>query len=251
MGDLELNPRLTSPLREAISRSGLPHLWSSAAPLSGGRGSARLLELDGSPFVVKQERRGGRVAAAVPDRFLFKGPFLREWRLGLHLAERHLAPEPVAMQTEGPPCLFRVFNMTRAILPGRSLSELWMEGGLDGASLEHVGEAVASLHRAGVIHGDLNAGNLLFGPGPIPLLLDLRHSRWTISEPSPAERLHNLLRLCRSLHKLRTLHRLEWPKEPWAALLSGYWRGWGCEESWSSKFLATAERGFPLRSLFW
>jgi|WetSurMetagenome_2_1015567.scaffolds.fasta_scaffold128848_2 3-deoxy-D-manno-octulosonic acid kinase len=251
MEDLRLNPTLSAASRETLARRGLSRLWEEAEPLPGGRGSARLLRLEGVPFVVKRERRGGRLSALFPDRYLSKGPFLKEWALGLHLSERGLAPEPAALLLQGCPLGFRAVAMTSALLPSRSLAELWREGALGGGTLGRVGEAVSALHRAGVIHGDLNAGNLLFTEAPLPLLIDLRHSRWTQEPPAPAARRHNLLRLCRSLHKLQRLHGLAWPEDPWKALLAGYTRGWGGEEPWHPAFLSAAARGFPVRSLFW
>jgi 3-deoxy-D-manno-octulosonic acid kinase len=251
MEDLRLNPALPPATRAALSHGGLSKLWEKAEPLPGGRGSARLLRLEGLPFVVKRERRGGRLSAFFPDRYISRSPFLKEWALGLHLSERSLAPMPAALLLHGCPVGFRAFAMTEARLPSRSLAELWREGELGDGTLKRVGEAVAALHRAGVIHGDLNAGNLLFTEAPLPLLIDLRHSSWTQEPPAPAARRRNLLRLCRSLHKLQRLHGLAWPQDPWRALLAGYTKGWGGKEPWHPAFLLAAARGFPLRSLFW
>lgn len=251
MEDLRLNPALQAPLRDAFAQRGLARLWEDAEPLPGGRGSSRLLRVGGGSFVVKRERRGGRLSALLPDRYLSRGPFLKEWALGLHLAERGLAPRPAALLLHGCPLGFRAFAMTEALLPSRSLAELWKAGELDREVLGRVGEAVAALHRAGVIHGDLNAGNLLFAKAPLPLLIDLRHSRWTRDPPGAAARRHNLLRLCRSLHKLQRLHGLAWPEDPWGDLLAGYTKGWGGEEPWHPVFLSAAAHGFPVRSLFW
>lgn len=251
MEDLRLDPTLPAALRDAIAARGLPDLWKGAQAMQGGRGSARLVRLEGRDFVLKRERRGGRLSVALPDRYLSKGPFLKEWALGLHLAEKGLAPKPVALLLHGCPIGFQAFAMTEAHLPSRSLADLWREGELDAEVLGRAGEAVAGLHRSGVLHGDLNAGNLLFARAPLPLLIDLRHSSWTEGPPSPSTRRHNLLRLCRSLHKLQHRHGRDWPGEPWKALLAGYSKGWGGEESWHPAFLSAAERGFPIRSLFW
>lgn len=249
---LILNPLIGPALEETLRSQGLARLWAGAEPLPGGRGTARLLALAGSPFVVKRECRGGWAGKILPDRYVLRGPFLREWTLGCHLAGRCLAPEPVALEFVGQAMGFEAYAMSGAVLPSRSLSELWRGGELDGPVLSAAGRAVALLHREGVLHGDLNAGNVLFTPRSGPIFLDLRHSVMLATPLATARRRDNLLRLCRSLHKLRTLHRLVWPEAPGEALVAGYAEGWGESERWSAQVLSAMERRLSWhRRLFW
>ena len=246
-----LNPSLESAFASAILSMGLSRLWASAEPLPGGRGTARLLKLEGTVFVLKRESRGGWAGRILPDCYLRRGPFLREWALGCHLAERGLAAEPVAMEFTGPAAGFEVFALTRAVLPSRSLAELWKDQEMDGDALASAGRGVALLHREGVLHGDLNAGNILFASPGGTIFLDLRHSRRRPSPFPPGRRRGNLLRLCRSLHKLGTLHGLRLPKAPGEALAAGYAEGWGSEETWLSDIILATDRGFPWRRRLW
>lgn len=247
-----LNPNLAPTLGKAIHAAGLARLWESAAPLPGGRGTARLLELAGAPFVVKRERRGGWGGKVLPDRYVRRSPFLREWELACDLSRRGLAPEPAALEFVGRALGFEVYAMSGAVLPSRSLAEIWRGGELDGPVLSAAGRAVALLHREGVLHGDLNAGNLLFTPQFRPVFLDLRHSRQLPPPLAPASRRANFLRLCRSLHKLGVIHRLALPESPGESLASGYAEGWGEAEPWLGQIVSVMAR--PLssyRRLFW
>ena len=251
-GELIFNSRLDSILRKAIQDRGLAHLWASATPMHGGRGTARALTLAGWKLVLKRERRGGWAGRALPGRYLWRRPFLREWTLGCELAGRGLAPEPVALEFTGRTPGFQVYTLSRAILPSCSLAELWRDGRMDNHVLDSAGRAVARLHREGVLHGDLNAGNILFDLDGEALFLDLRHSRVFEGGLPPRARRQNVLRLCRSLHKLHAIHGLHWPEGPGAVLAAGYAEAWGLTEPWLDDIVLAMDRGFPWRRrLFW
>jgi len=247
-----LNRALDPALEETLRSRGLSVLWASATPLHGGRGTARALTLAGWELVLKRERRGGWAGKVLPDRYLWRKPFLREWTLGCQLAGRGLAPEPVALEFTCRTPGFQVYAMSRAILPSSSLAELWRDGRMDSRVLDAAGRAVARLHREGVLHGDLNAGNILFDPDGEALFLDLRHSRVRDGGLPPRARRRNLLRLCRSLHKLHSVHGLHWPEAPGKALATGYAEGWGSTETWLEDIDLAMDRGFPWRRrLLW
>lgn len=122
---------------------------------------------------------------------------------------------------------------------------------MDERALRLAGSAVARLHREGVLHGDLNAGNLLFSEVPEVFFLDLRHSTRAPAPPGDRARRANLLRLARSLHKLGAVNGWAWPEHPWDALAAGYVEGWGLGEPWLTAFVAVADRGYPLSARFW
>jgi hypothetical protein len=250
--DQILRPMLDPALEGTLRAQGLPALWTGATPIPGGRGTARLLTRAGCDLVLKRERRGGWAGKVLPDRYVWRRPFLREWALGCQLAVRGLAPEPVALEFTGHTAGFQVYALSRAILPSCSLAELWREGRMDGPVMAAAGRAVARLHREGILHGDLNAGNMLFASGQEALFLDLRHSRILSGGLPPRARQNNLLRLCRSLHKLQSLHGRPWPPASGDLLTKGYAEGWGSAETWLRHTVRVMDRGFPWRRrLFW
>lgn len=248
---LKLHPALKDDVREALQRRPLEEYWREGEPLRGGRGTARTLSVCGFPVLIKKESRGGLARRLLPDSYLLRGPFEREWAVGLHLAEMDLSPQPVAqaMVSCGP--FFAVYTMTALLTHAFPLVQLWREGRLGQPVLKAVGKGVGCLHRAGVLHGDLNAGNVLVVPGPWVYFLDLRHSPRREAPPSAGEREGNFLRLSRSLHKNQILYALTWPKQIWESLAEGYGSGWGMREEWLSGWAADSLRGFPLRSLAW
>ena len=229
----------------------LAALWKRSEPLPGGRGTARSCSFEGRKAVVKKESRGGLSRRFLPDRFLFEGPFGREWALAERLHSLGLVPRHICRAFVRSGGFFEVYVLVEHAEGARSLADLWQDSRLDAAALRSAGSGVGRLHSAGVLHGDLNGGNVLIAPEGEPLFLDLRHSILGAPPPSPARRRRNLLRLARSLHKIRATRGLAWPEGIWSALAAGYADGWGEREAWLDGWAARCERGFRFRSLLW
>jgi 3-deoxy-D-manno-octulosonic acid kinase len=248
---MEIHPALGEDLKEALLGRPLEDYWREAEPFRGGRGTVRTLSLCGLPVMVKREVRGGFAGGLLPDLYLLSGPFKKEWALGQRLAAMDLAPQPLAqlLVRRGP--LFSAYSMSAFLAQAFPLVQLWKEGRLGQPVLKAVGKGVGSLHRGGVLHGDLNAGNVLVVPGPWVYFLDFRHSL-RYEAPPPAEgREANLLRLSRSLHKIHLRLGLPWPKGLWESLADGDGAGWGAREGWLNGWAQKSCRGFPLRRLLW
>ena len=250
-GEQILNPQLEPSLGSAIRSEGLARLWAQAEPLPGGRGTARLLAIEGTDCVIKRDSRGGVAGLVLPDRYLRRDPFLREWALGIRLSGMGLAVEPLAMEFVPAPPGFRAFSLSRGLFPSHSLAALWIADEMEGRVLTVVGGAVGRLHREGVLHGDLNAGNLLVCGDERVVFLDLRHSISSASPLALESRKSNLARLGRSLHKLHSFHGHPWPKGAWQALVDGYAAGWGTREPWLEVLPLELEQGHPLRRILW
>jgi tRNA A-37 threonylcarbamoyl transferase component Bud32 len=201
--------------------------------------------------VIKKESRGGLTGHFLPDLFLLSGPFSRERQIAAHLKESGLAPAIMERQFARKGPLSAVFTLVEYSEGARSLADLWRAERLDASALTAAGLGVGRLHRAGVLHGDLNAGNVLITPAGEALFLDLRHSKQSMRLPSASSRRRNLLRLARSLYKVRHTLDLRWPQDVWANLGAGYAEGWGEREAWLEGWALRCERGFPVRQLFW
>ncbi len=236
-------------LERPLSEKGLARLWDEASPLPGGRGTARLARILDSTFVLKREARGGLSRRFLPDRYARRTPFQREWADANLAAGAGLCPRPAARSYVHSGPFFAVYTLTEEVTGGRSLTDL-----LDGEApppWKAAGEALARLHRLGLVHGDLNAGNLLLPAGGKVRFLDLRHSEAFDGPPPLAGRRRNLTRLARSLHKLHHTRGLAWPSAPWERLASGYAEGWGEREEWLGEWMEEAAQGFRLRALLW
>lgn len=229
----------------------LDELWASADPLPGGRGTARLCLIDGSRVVIKKESRGGLARHFLPDLFLFQGPFSRERAVAGQLKELGLAPAVLDRQLVGIGPFSAVFTLVEYSEGARSLADLWKAGQLDSGALRSAGLGAGHLHKAGVLHGDLNAGNVLITPAGEALFLDLRHSKQSTRPLPAASRRQNLLRLSRSLHKLHRTLGLEWPQDVWTSLATGYAEGWDGREPWLEGWMLRCRKGFPLRRFLW
>jgi tRNA A-37 threonylcarbamoyl transferase component Bud32 len=229
----------------------LEKLWRGAEPMPGGRGSVRLCLWDGRRAVVKKERRGGFAAHFLPDLYAFRGPFLREEALADRLQAQGLTPPILGREfiRHGP--LSTVYTLVEYAGGARSVTDLWIAGELHAEGVSCAGRAVGRLHKAAVLHGDLNAGNILIATSGEALFLDLRHSKQLEGPPSPSARRCNCSRLARSLHKIAWTRGLAWPPGPWKAFAEGYAEGWGEREPWLDGWTLRCVRGFPFRRLFW
>lgn len=246
-----VHPDLDSEFAQALRGMSPEALWEgtpSAVP--GGRGSVRRLRVGERDYLLKRERRGGLLGKILPDGFFVRAPFLEEWELSLILSREGLTPPILARWFVRSGLTYGVFSLVEPLPRAASLVSLWKAGGLEGDILRSAGACVGSLHRRGVRHGDLNAGNLLFLPEGRVVAIDWRRSHIEDPLPAPARR-RNLLRLARSLHKVGHLHALPWPERVWENLAEGYGEGYGAREPWLGAFPNDAARGFTWRRLLW
>lgn len=205
-------------------------LYAGAQPVPGGRGTTRRLRWGGGTFLLKRESRGGLAGGILPDLYLRKIPFLLEWEAARRAAQAGLARSLVARAfvRHGP--LLAVFTLSEEIAGARSLAEVLLRGEPTPALLHRCGMAVATLHRAGLVHGDLNAGNFLLLPDGRIFFIDFRHSRLHPGPPPPLRRERNLKRLERSLRKISRGQGRSLSPEAFCALRRGYAEGWGAAE---------------------
>lgn len=143
---------------------------------SARRELVRLDGTDGRPLLVKRFRTAGSGAGGIAGRakaWLGWHPADREWRSLGRLASRGVAVAPAL----GLARLGRERILVQAYVEGRSLETLLgAPVAQRRAALAAVGRAIASMHRAGCVHGDLHVGNLLWtADGPV--ILDLQRAR--------------------------------------------------------------------------
>ena len=172
-----------------------------------GRGELAVVNLAGQRCRVRHSWRGGWFGRLWGDLSLGPRRFLDELAMVQRTQPLGIrTPEIVALVLQRVAGLwFRGDTYLKEIPSGRDLRlTLQPEEVHDRAEvsaiLVAVGKAVRSLHDAGFIHADLNAGNILIREAEV-FFLDLGGSRF-VPEISDAERRYNLFRLLRSFAKL-------------------------------------------------
>jgi 3-deoxy-D-manno-octulosonic acid kinase len=203
--------------------------WKREGRLAGhavGRGSALLLDTEFGPAVLRQYLRGGWPAHISRDRYLFTGfnrsrP-LAEFQMLVTLSGMGLpVPRPLAALCRRHGLFYRGWLLMDRIPRVQTLADVLAERSESPELWRRAGETIARFHRAGVVHADLNARNILVAEGDVIHLVDFDRARFT-AEGSAAFRA-NLKRLKRSLEKLWPSSVREKLTACWADLLGGYY----------------------------
>jgi len=205
-----------------------PDHWREQGGLVGeaaGRGSALLLETPFAPAVLRRCLRGGWAARVSRDHYLFTG-FDRsrpvaEFRMLARLAEAGLpVPDPLAALCRRSGLFCTGWLMTRRIMDARPLADLLADCSTDMGLWRNAGAGIRQFHDYGVVHADLNARNIMVGPGGAIHLIDFDRAR--ISAGANRAYAANLKRLRRSLEKLWPESLYERLGDCWSKLIEAY-----------------------------
>ena len=167
----------------------------------GGRGAALELATPVGPAVLRRYQRGGWIAPLLHDRYLRRSAErsrgIREFRLLCRLRELNLpVPYPLAASFEPAGAFYRAGLLTRLIPHTRPLAAV--ADALTPADWQRLAEVLKRFFRAGLVHPDLNAHNLLLDLSGQWHLLDFDRARLA-SRPAAAGPMID--RLERSLRK--------------------------------------------------
>jgi 3-deoxy-D-manno-octulosonic acid kinase len=222
---------LGNPPREFEESLFDPNHWSVRAEIQtvgGGRGAAWFIGPRSAPWVLRHYRRGGLVAHVSADRYLWLGEkhvrAFAEWRLLHHLRQRGLpVPKPVAAFYRRAGLTYRCDLITERIVHAEPLSAALASSELADSLWQSIGAAIATLHRQGVDHADLNAHNILIGARTGISVIDFDRGRLRLPG---FWRSANLGRLHRSLQKISAhLPDGRFGPHEWNQLLVGYQAG--------------------------
>lgn len=173
----------------------------------GGRGAVWRIDTAAGPAVLRHYRRGGLIARLVRDSYLWLGPrrtrSYREFDLLVRLQALELpVPAPLAARWVRHGLSYEADLLTMEIPDARTLAEMLAE--LDASRhagmLASLGRTLARFHRAGVVHADLNAHNILFDREASWWLIDFDRGR--IRSPHEGWIRSRLDRLRRSMAKI-------------------------------------------------
>jgi 3-deoxy-D-manno-octulosonic acid kinase len=168
----------------------------------GGRGQALKIDTPIGIAVLRRYLRGGQVARISRDRYLFTGyqrsRAFGEWRVleRLH-GQGFPVPRPLLASCERRGIFYRAGLLTRFIDSALPLSQL--ASILTDDDWQQLATTLAAFFKAGLIHADLNADNILRDGQGRWYLIDFDRARLQArpADPSPM-----IARLARSLDKL-------------------------------------------------
>lgn len=168
---------------------------------SGGRQAAWFVSGPFGEGVLRYYRRGGLVAKLSRDRYLWLGAVrTRSFSEFEVLRRAHAAglatPRPLAAAYWRLGPFYRAAILVERIPGARPLAQ-----DLRDAFAEAAAMAVHRMHEAGIFHADLNATNVLMDREGRAWIIDFDKGR--LGPLSARDRRSNLLRLRRSLAKLR------------------------------------------------
>lgn len=198
-------------LRESVLTAGLdePANWPRGAEprsAAAGRGPVKRLPLvGGPPVILKQMRRGGRLAPLWGERFLGRARLRANLEIPAVARERGVAtPRVIALlEMPGPPGLYRGWLAVEEIVGARNLLDLLRDDPRDDDVAAAV-EAIRAMHDAGIEHRDLNLGNVLVvrgSPASRGFVVDLDRARAHRPPLGSRRRRAGLRRLERSYRK--------------------------------------------------
>lgn len=196
--------------------------------IAHGRGEAWFVDFEQQRWVLRRYMRGGLVAR-FNKRYYFATSLeqtraWKEWQLLAKLFSAGLpVPRPVAAQV-----CWRLINsgfyqahlLLEKIPATKTLSERLQVDQLNVKVWNDIGKVVRQFHDHGVYHADLNANNILFDDSGQIYLIDFDRGEIRSSGQWKDK---NVLRLRRSLNKLKGLHRVyHFSDSDWEAFLAGY-----------------------------
>lgn len=191
----------------------------------GGRGSIAFVTTPrGERWVLRHYRRGGFAARWLDDRYLWTGASrtrsFAEWRLLRRLRALGLpVPQPVAARYQRDGWAYRADLLTAELPTRETLAAALRAGPVPAHQWQAIGGCIRRLHEHGVHHADLNANNVLLGPGNAVFVLDFDRGRL---RARGAWEQQVLARLRRSLMKITAgLPGDRFGEEQWSQLLLG------------------------------
>lgn len=220
--------RPSSSVGELPSEYFEPSWWERRKAVFGtarGRGTVYFVEGAEGRWALRHYMRGGWMSRCTRDRYLWTGlartRTCRELEL---LAQLHAdglpVPRPIGARLIRTGCSYTGDIITEFLPSSTPLGEILKAAPLSRSDWAALGCLLRRFHHHRVRHDDINIGNILRDADGQFHLIDFDNARLT----SPgAWRLHNLLRLRRSLEKARRRNpSFYFTSTDWDSLQSGY-----------------------------
>jgi len=222
-------------VREAIATAGTLYEYAASHPDAdtiSGRQTVYVIPVpDSGRWVVRQLSHGGMLAPLTGDRFLRLGvprPF-NELRLSISLRDLGIAtPTVVAAVVYPSGLVYRGEVAREEITDAADLAECLFDSKLSqplrSDALSSAGQLIGCLHRAGIVHPDLNIRNVLIRWGDEPIeayILDIEKC-WIEAHLSQRARRGMLNRFHRSIRKFEESTGQRLTGNEWDDFLASY-----------------------------
>lgn len=214
------------------SKIGLEHFtpdyWLSMHKVTQterGRGASWFVDADGQEWVLRHYRRGGMVARYIEEQYIWTGlnntRAWKEWKLLAEMYDMGLpVPLPVAAKVCKGLLTYKADIITQRIPDSLSLAQRLSGGSYDDRCWKMVGETIATFHKAGIYHADLNAHNIMLQKDGKVYLIDFDRGE---KRSSGSWERANLQRLHHSLNKLKRYYKeFYFAENNWQELLASY-----------------------------
>lgn len=201
--------------------------WQKRQAIIGqetGRGTTLFVQHNESQLVLRHYLRGGMMRHLSRDRYLFNSlettRSFAEFTLLADLSERGFAvPRPAAAQVIRQGLHYRADLLTHKIPDAQDLVRI-LQTQQDTAFYQQLGNFIASFHKQGVFHADLNIQNILQDKQGKFWLIDF--DRAQLRTPNTNWQQANLKRLKRSFEKERIRYQIKWSEADWTIFSMTY-----------------------------
>ena len=206
-----------------------PNFWRNQNAIIAekkGRSTTWFIKYAQGIGVLRHYWRGGLIGKFLSDQYLYTGlkstRTYKEFTLLLELKKRGLnVPTPIGAHIQTKGLIYRGDLITQEIPGAQSLLEILQNRPLETDEIAKVGEVIASLHRQGVYHADLNINNILFDSQERVFIIDFDRGRLVKSGHKCLEQ--NINRLYRSFLKEASKNEpFYWQDKQWELLINGY-----------------------------
>lgn len=189
-----------------------------------GRGTTFFVQHNEDQLVLRHYLRGGMMRHLSRDQYWFHGlestRSFAEFTLLADLSKRGFAvPKPAAAQVIRQGLVYRADLLTHKIPNAQDLVRI-LQTPQDTAFYQQLGEFIASFHKQGVFHADLNIQNILQDNEGKFWLIDF--DRAQLRTPNTSWQQANLKRLKRSFAKESIRHQIKWSEADWTIFSMAY-----------------------------
>lgn len=204
-----------------------PGYWQNKGAIVGnekGRGTTWFVRHGNHELVLRHYYRGGFISRFNRDCYLFTGlentrAFKEYATLETLKAKGLRVPEPAGARVTQHGLFYRADLITRRIENAHDLLQCLQTPAAD-SLIDSIAESISLLHKAGVMHPDLNIQNILVDSDNLVWVIDFDQAK--IIELSSNSKSAMLARLKRSFEKEVLRHGIKWSAENWALFEARY-----------------------------